>query len=134
MLQKDLFKCFTDLKMYCTLLENTLFENVLHMISVGSFIISMEHFVDAKKVLIVLVDGEGTGNVYQPAQQLKNIGVDIYTVGVSSRVDKARLEAMASHPVEEHVIVLETVEEYPTSALEIASRIRNGMEHILCDK
>ncbi|XP_028390643.1 uncharacterized protein LOC114515559 [Dendronephthya gigantea] len=69
-----------------------------------------------KKVLIVFTDGHSTGNVYQPSQQLKNIGVVIYSIGIGSGIHFSELKTMASPPANNHVYLLRNF--YGLSTLE----------------
>ncbi|CAB4045465.1 Hypothetical predicted protein, partial [Paramuricea clavata] len=58
-----------------------------------------------KKVLVIITDGQSSGPVDYPAQQLKNSGVVIFCVGIG-HVSVRELRAMSSDPVDEHVIIL----------------------------
>ena len=82
--------------------------------------------LDARKVLIVLTDGQSSGNVDQPAQQLKNIGVIIFSVGVGSGIRQSELETMASAPVDEHVFTLKNFNEFSTLAAKMSTTTCNG--------
>ena len=57
-------------------------------------------------MLVILTDGNSnTGQVWLPAQQLKNLGIVIFSVGIGS-VSRYELQLMASDPASEHVITL----------------------------
>ena len=83
--------------------------------------IAKTFIIDAKKVLIILTDGRSSGSVDQPAQQLKNIGVVIFSIGVGSGVDVFELETIGSPPVDEHVYLLGSFDEFSTLAEKMSS-------------
>ncbi|XP_028412675.1 uncharacterized protein LOC114535596 [Dendronephthya gigantea] len=80
----------------------------------------------AKQILIVLTAGQSVGSVYQPSQQLKNIGVIIFSVGVCSGVDVSELETMASAPAEDHVFLLGNFSELSNLTQKMASSTCNA--------
>ena len=76
--------------------------------------------------MIVFTDGQSSGNVYHPAQQLKNIGVIIFSIGVGSGIDVSELKTMASDPVDAHVIILQNFNEMSILANNMSSATCNG--------
>eukprot|EP01128_Nolandella_sp_AFSM9_P013094 TRINITY_DN99_c0_g2_i1.p1 TRINITY_DN99_c0_g2~~TRINITY_DN99_c0_g2_i1.p1 ORF type:complete len:1219 (+),score=314.40 TRINITY_DN99_c0_g2_i1:17-3673(+) len=69
---------------------------------------------DATQVLVLLTDGENSGNKDAPvstANQLKAKGVEIFTISAGSQTDPAVLSAMASPPAEEHFFQIDTIAE-----------------------
>ena len=82
--------------------------------------------LEAKKVLIVLTDGQNGVSVDQPAQELKNIGVIIYSIGVGSSVGESELRAMASSPVDDHVYLLESYDNHSVIVREMTDAICYG--------
>ena len=82
--------------------------------------------LDARKVLIILTDGHSSDSVNQPSQQLKNIGVIIFSIGVGSGVNEEQLETMASPPTDEHVYLLDNFDELSTLAEKISTKACNG--------
>ncbi|XP_028413546.1 ZP domain-containing protein-like [Dendronephthya gigantea] len=90
---------------------------------------------DARKVLIVLTDGQSSGSVDQPAQNLKNIGVNIFSVGVGSGIDQSELETMGSAPADEHVYMLSNFNEFSTLAKKMSRTTCNAMSYlVICRK
>ncbi|KAM4702646.1 von Willebrand factor A domain-containing protein 2 [Rhinophrynus dorsalis] len=62
------------------------------------------------KVLIILSDGKSQGNVLAPAAEIKEQGVEVFTVGVKfPRWEE--LHSLASPPLEEHVLFAEHVDD-----------------------
>lgn len=57
------------------------------------------------KVVVLITAGVSQDGAPEVARQLKDTGVEIYTVGIGPEVDRRQLEAIASQPVEEHVFV-----------------------------
>lgn len=56
------------------------------------------------KVAVLLTDGYSNGrNVVGPANQLRNLGVNIFSIGVGSNVNPAELNVIASDPDSTHV-------------------------------
>ena len=82
--------------------------------------------LDARKILIVLTDGQSSGSVNQPSQELKNIGVIIFSVGVGSGINEEELETMASPPADEHVYLLDNFNELSTLAEKMSTKTCNG--------
>jgi hypothetical protein len=93
------------------------------------FIVAKIYYLDARKVLIVLTDGQSSG-VDQPAQQLKSIGVIIFSIGVGSGIRVSELETMASPPADEHVYLLKNFNELSTLAEKLSSSTCNGIRII----
>ncbi|XP_028410753.1 uncharacterized protein LOC114533436 isoform X5 [Dendronephthya gigantea] len=74
-----------------------------------------------KRVLIVLTDGQSSGNVAQPSQELKKEDVVIYSIGVGSGIDVNELRIMASPPVDDHVYLLQDFNEFSILAQNMSS-------------
>ena len=84
-------------------------------------------FLEIKKVLLILTDGRSnTGQVSRPAKQLKNPGVEIFSVGIGQNLSIQKLRVMASEPVDQHVIAVENLAELEHLAEKISSRICEG--------
>ena len=79
-----------------------------------------------KKVLIVFTDGRSSGHVYKPSQQLKNVGVVIYSVGIGSGIDMSELKTIASLPTNNHVFLLRNFHELSTLEKNISHSACNG--------
>ena len=75
----------------------------------------------------MLTDGESVGSVDQPAQQLKGIGVTIFSIGVGSAIRVSELETMASSPASEHVYLLENFNKLSTLAEKMSQSTCNGI-------
>ena len=74
-----------------------------------------------------MTDGKSkTGQVSIPAEQLKNSGVEIFSVGIGQRFSKQELRLMASKPVNQHVIALGNFSGLKRLAERMSSRICNG--------
>ncbi|XP_028390639.1 matrilin-2-like [Dendronephthya gigantea] len=80
-----------------------------------------------KRILIVFTDGRSSGNVYYPSQQLKNMGVVIFSIGVGSGIDVLQLETMASSPAKDHVFLLRNFSEFAHLAHNISFIACNGI-------
>ena len=86
-------------------------------------------FIGYKKVLVILTDGySNTGQVWWPAQRLKNLGVVIFSVGIGS-VSTYELQQMASDPASEHVITLSSFTQLSWLAQKMSTKTCNG-EHL----
>ena len=75
------------------------------------------------KVLIVFTDGRsksGVTSVKAAAERLKDVGVNMISVGVGSRISTAELHAMASQPTSKHVFRVPT----PSLLSSIVSRVK----------
>ncbi|XP_034643725.1 matrilin-4 [Trachemys scripta elegans] len=59
------------------------------------------------RVAIIVTDGRPQDRVTEVAAQARGAGIEIYAVGVQ-RADMNSLRAMASHPLEEHVFLVES--------------------------
>ena len=74
-----------------------------------------------------MTDGKSkTGQVSIPAEQLKNSGVEIFSVGIGQSFAIQELRVMASEPVNQHVITLGTFTELKHLAEKMSSRICSG--------
>ena len=84
-------------------------------------------FLGTKNVLVILTDGQSnTGRVSEPARQLKNSGVVIFSVGIGHGFSMQELRVMASEPVDQHVIALGNFTELEHLAEKMSSRICDG--------
>uniref|UniRef100_A0A8C3S8M0 Matrilin 4 n=1 Tax=Chelydra serpentina TaxID=8475 RepID=A0A8C3S8M0_CHESE len=59
------------------------------------------------RVVVIVTDGRPQDRVTEVAAQARDAGIEIYAVGVQ-RADMNSLRAMASHPLEEHVFLVES--------------------------
>ncbi|XP_030389512.1 matrilin-4 isoform X2 [Gopherus evgoodei] len=59
------------------------------------------------RVAVIVTDGRPQDRVTEVAAQARNAGIEIYAVGIQ-RADMNSLRAMASHPLEEHVFLVES--------------------------
>ncbi|EDO26650.1 predicted protein, partial [Nematostella vectensis] len=59
--------------------------------------------VGVPNILIVLTDGKAHDSVAEPAKALRDIGIEIYSIGVGESYDKAELDAIATDPDASHV-------------------------------
>ena len=75
----------------------------------------------------MVTDGQSHGSVDQPAQQLKDIGLTIFSIGVGSGIGVSELETIATSPIDEHVYLLDNFEELYPLADKISSSTCNGM-------
>ena len=75
---------------------------------------------------MVFTDGKSSGNIYNAAQQLKNIGVVIFSIGVGSRMNLSELETMASDPTDNHVFLLRNTSEFSNLTEKMALSTCNG--------
>ena len=74
-----------------------------------------------------MTDGKSkTGQISRPAEQLRNSGVEIFSVGIGQSFSIQELQAMASEPVNQHVITLGTFTEFERLAEKMSSRICRG--------
>ncbi|XP_028419161.1 cubilin-like [Dendronephthya gigantea] len=78
------------------------------------------------RILIVLTDGKSTGNVHYPSQQLKNMGVVIFSIGVGSGIDILELETMASSPAKDRVFLIHNFNEFADLAHNMSFDTCNG--------
>lgn len=83
-------------------------------------------YTNAKKVLIVLTDGRCGDNVTQPAQQLENDGVILYSIGVDSQISTFQLNTIASLPEKKHVFFLNNFDELFSLAKNMSSTTCGG--------
>ncbi|XP_028390636.1 matrilin-2-like, partial [Dendronephthya gigantea] len=79
-----------------------------------------------KRILIVFTDGKSSGNVYYPSQQLKNMGVVIFSIGVGSGIDVLELKTMASSPAKDHVFLLHNFNHFAHLAHNMSFNACNG--------
>lgn len=77
-------------------------------------------------MLVILTDGFSNGMVSGPAQNLKNAGVVIFSVGIGSSVSVQELHEMASNPKDQHVIRLDNFSQLSALAQQMSSRTCNG--------
>ena len=64
------------------------------------------------KVLVLLTDGHSNGReVFNPANELRNAGVSIFSIGVGSSVSEKELKDIASDPDDDYVFRLSTFNE-----------------------
>ena len=87
---------------------------------------TLEMSLGVKKVLIVFTDGQSSGRVHQPSQQLKIDGVVIYSIGIGSGIDISELKNMASLPANNHVFLLRNFHELSTLEKNISHSVCNG--------
>jgi hypothetical protein len=84
------------------------------------------NFVEFKKVLVILTDGQSNSGVGWPARQLKNSGVVIFSVGIGQSLSMQELRVMASDPVNQHVMTLDNFSQLSWLAGRMSSRTCNG--------
>ncbi|XP_028394918.1 uncharacterized protein LOC114519064 [Dendronephthya gigantea] len=89
-----------------------------------------------KKVLVILTDGHSnTGQVSGPALKLKNYGVVIFSVGIGHSLSMQELREMASDPVDQHVITLNSFSQLESLAGKMSSQTCNASHfQLFCDK
>lgn len=76
---------------------------------------------------MILTDGgSNTRQVWRPAQNLKNSGVVIFSVGIGSSLSMHELRVMASQPADQHVITLNNFSELERLAEQMSSQTCNG--------
>ena len=79
---------------------------------------------------MIVTDGQSQGiKVDGPAQQLKNSGVIIFSVGIGPGVFLRELRVMASKPVDQHVFTLKNFAELEGLAEQMFPLICNGKCH-----
>ena len=78
------------------------------------------------KVVVLITAGVSQDKAPEIAQQLKDIGVEIYTVGIGPEVDRRQLEAIASDPKEDHVFVT-AFEDAPSVAGPLSYTLSKGI-------
>ena len=85
------------------------------------------------KVLVLLTDGYSNGkSVYSPATALKNLGVNIFSVGVGSSVSVMELNDIASDPDGDYVFQLDSFNELADWVDRLSSVSCSGKFCILC--
>ncbi|XP_022606755.1 scavenger receptor cysteine-rich type 1 protein M130-like [Seriola dumerili] len=62
--------------------------------------------VDSRKIAVLITDGESQDDVNLPSQNLKDRGIEIYTIGVKN-ADMTQLQSIASDPKESHMYYIE---------------------------
>ena len=62
---------------------------------------------------------------YEASQRLKDLGIEIYAIGVGPNVDRRQLEVIASEPKDGHVF-LTTFADAPAVAGPLALSLRKG--------
>uniref|UniRef100_A0A8C0J5M2 Matrilin 4 n=1 Tax=Chelonoidis abingdonii TaxID=106734 RepID=A0A8C0J5M2_CHEAB len=85
------------------------------------------------RVAVIVTDGRPQDRVTEVAAQARSAGIEIYAVGVQ-RADMNSLRAMASHPLEEHVFLVESFDLIQQFGKQFqdklcASDICNGIDH-----
>lgn len=80
-----------------------------------------------KKILIVFTDGQSFGSVKQPSEQLKKIGVVMYSIGIGSGIRESELKTMASPPAKDHVFLLRNFQELSSLEQNISYSACNGI-------
>uniref|UniRef100_A0A8C3S5S0 Matrilin 4 n=1 Tax=Chelydra serpentina TaxID=8475 RepID=A0A8C3S5S0_CHESE len=85
------------------------------------------------RVVVIVTDGRPQDRVTEVAAQARDAGIEIYAVGVQ-RADMNSLRAMASHPLEEHVFLVESFDLIQQFGIQFqdklcASDICNGIDH-----
>ncbi|KAG7229527.1 hypothetical protein INR49_031951 [Caranx melampygus] len=58
---------------------------------------------ESRKIVVLVTDGKSTDNVMSPSRNLKDNGIEIYTVGVGSRANVTELWSIASEPKDFHL-------------------------------
>ena len=84
------------------------------------------NFVEFKKVLVILTDGQSNSGVGWPARQLKNSGVVIFSVGIGQSLSMQELRVMASEPINQHVLTLDNFSQLARLAEQMSSQTCNG--------
>uniref|UniRef100_A0A8C8RK81 Matrilin 4 n=1 Tax=Pelusios castaneus TaxID=367368 RepID=A0A8C8RK81_9SAUR len=85
------------------------------------------------RVAVIVTDGRPQDRVTEVAAQARDAGIEIYAVGVQ-RADMNSLRAMASHPLEEHVFLVESFDLIQQFGKQFqdklcANDICNGVDH-----
>ena len=79
---------------------------------------------------MIVTDGSSNGiSVDRPAQQLKNFGVIIFSVGIGPGVFLRELRVMASKQVDQHVFILKNFTELEGLAEQMFPLICSGKCH-----
>lgn len=71
--------------------------------------------------------GEWSDNSNQAAQRLKDLGIEIYAIGVGPDVNRRELEQIVSNPKDAHVF-LTAFEDAPTVAGPLSLSLSKGKE------
>ncbi|XP_048582331.1 uncharacterized protein LOC5506315 isoform X2 [Nematostella vectensis] len=90
------------------------------------------------KILLVVTDGVSTGSLVslkEPIRKLRENGINIFSVGVGLRTNKAELEFMASDPKNEHMFSVMSMSQLPTllSALTTSTCQMFKCKYVTCD-
>ncbi|XP_022625883.1 scavenger receptor cysteine-rich type 1 protein M130-like, partial [Seriola dumerili] len=81
---------------------NTMIGRALDHINQMSFKPHVGMRVDSRKIAVLITDGESQDDVNLPSQNLKDRGIEIYTIGVRD-ADMSELRSIASDPKESHM-------------------------------
>ncbi|XP_019365652.1 PREDICTED: collagen alpha-1(XX) chain [Gavialis gangeticus] len=81
--------------------------------------------LEAVKLVILLTDGKSQDDANQPAQTLKNLGVEIFAIGVKN-ADEAELRQVASEPLE---LTVYNVLDFP-----LLSSLVSRLTQVLCSR
>ncbi|KAG2468793.1 COCA1 protein, partial [Polypterus senegalus] len=82
------------------------------------------------KVAIIITDGKSQDPVEDNAKRLRNIGVEIFTLGIKA-ADIEELQMMSSSPYDKHVFSVSNFDLIKTVQREIASQVCSGIEEQL---
>ena len=55
-------------------------------------------------IAIIITDGKSSDNIGDPAQQLRDSGCTVFSVGIGKNYDKEQLREMATNPDSQHVL------------------------------
>ena len=75
-------------------------------------------------IAIVITDGKSQDDVGAPAQQLRNSGCTVFSVGIGNKYDKKQLQEIATNPDSQHVMDAEfdTLDSIIDKIVEIACK------------
>uniref|UniRef100_A0A8C4X3U6 VWFA domain-containing protein n=1 Tax=Erpetoichthys calabaricus TaxID=27687 RepID=A0A8C4X3U6_ERPCA len=82
------------------------------------------------KVAIIITDGKSQDPVEDNAKRLRNIGVEIFTLGIKA-ADIEELQMMSSSPYDKHVFSVSNFDLIKTVQRQIASQVCSGVEEQL---
>ena len=78
------------------------------------------------RIAFILTDGKATRAFQQDAENLKDLDVNVYAIGIGSGIDVSELEEIASSPSDQYVTTIDDFDKTSSLVSESLTRICNS--------
>ena len=83
-------------------------------------------YTGVPRIAFILTDGKATRAFQQDAENLKDLDVNVYAIGIGSGIDVTELEEIASSPADQYVTTIDDFDKTSSLVSESLTRICNS--------